>query len=615
MGAFKRFSQRYQIKHVNHQIFILVIVTITVPLLILSVIIYLFSLQTVKKEYQHSSDLILTNLSFNIDQYLQSIEKGTLNSQMDSQLQEALEKWSNNKEENIEDKRILYGSTIERFVSSIEMTIKNVDSVRIYASDSVFYSMNFNRADYHADNFAEEDWYIRTLEGKGKIVLFGTHKPFHRIDAQQAVISIARVINKVGSKQPLGVILIDIRLDSLREILNLSENSNRKFIIVDDKGGVIYSSERDQVNAPLLENVDLSSMQSVLDQDTGSFYAPIAGTDSFVNFVTSPYSGWKVIQYIGEKEITKNSELLRMIILGLAFFTLGAALLFMFILYMRVTKPIILLGRQVKLVGMGKFDVNLHSERQDEFGVLYQGIRKMVEDLQDHIERSSITKAQQKVAQFGALKSQINPHFLANALESIQMKAVLSGQRDIGEMVGLLGRLFRTHIQTGKETVTLLEELAHTRLYIQVQQMRFGDKIRYVERLAESSELVPVMHFSLQPIVENAIVHGLEPRTGSGMLEIAATLAGNEMLIAVSDNGVGMDEAKLQQLRERLLSPSDTLDETHIGLKNVHDRIRFYFGDRYGIELDSRLGQGTTVYIRVPAAKDGQIAKLADPLP
>ncbi|MBA2938314.1 sensor histidine kinase [Paenibacillus sp. CGMCC 1.16610] len=591
---------KWRMKHVNQQIFVLMILIITIPLLIISVIIYLFSIQAVKNEYQSSSNLILTNLSFNIDQYLQSIEKGTLNAQMDGQLQAALEHWTVAGEDSGNDQMIVYGNIIEHFISSIEMTIKNVDSVQIYAGSRMFYSMNFNRSDYDVKDFTHEDWYIQTQQKAGGIVLFGTHLPFHRVNAKESVISIARVINKVGSKQPIGVMLIDIRLDSLREILKLSEDRKRNFIIIDDKGGVIYNSNRNQSISDLSATLKEQAIQSVLGNETGSFYANFSGVDSYINFVTSSYSGWKVIQYIYEKEMTKQADILIKIVLTLAFLSLGTALLFMFILSARVTKPIILLSRQVKLVGLGKFDVDLSSDRQDEFGVLYQGIRKMVEDLQSYIERSATAMVQQKIAQFGALKSQINPHFLANVLESIQMKAVINGQREISEMVGMIGRLFRIQIQTGKETVSLREELEHIRLYVKIQQLRFGDKIQYSEKLAEESAELPVIHFSLQPLVENAIVHGLERLSGPGLLEVSTVKSGNDMLIMIKDNGVGMDEEKLQQLQLRLAQPSSALDEAHIGIKNVHDRICFYFGEQYGLTLYSQTGQGTTVIIRLP---------------
>ncbi|MDQ8735166.1 sensor histidine kinase [Paenibacillus sp. LHD-38] len=601
MNKLGRLTYQYRMKHVNHQIFVLMVLTITIPLLVISAIIYIFSNQAVKNEYQSSSNLILNNLSFNIDQYLQSIEKGTLNAQMDSQLQMALEHWKNNQDTSGNDQSIQYGNTIEHFISAIEMTIKNVDSVQIYAGSRVFYSANFNRADYDFKDFTVEDWYVQTKQKKGGVILFGSHIPFHRTNSIEMVISIARVINKVGSKQPLGVMLIDIRLDSLREILKLSETSKRNFIIIDDKGGVIYNSDANHTETSAPIQLEGQTLRTFLEEDSGSFYADFAGTKSYINFVTSAYSEWKVIQYIGEKEMTKQAAFLGKIILTLAILSLGTAILFMYILTERVTKPIILLSRQVKMVGMGKFDVDLSSDRQDEFGVLYHGIRKMVEDLQNYIERSSMAKAQQKVAQFGALKSQINPHFLANVLESIQMKAVINGQRDIGEMVGIVGRLFRVHIQTGKETVTLREELEHIRLYVKIQQLRFGDKIQYVERLAANSEAMQVMHFSLQPLIENAIVHGLERRSGPGLLEVSSSRSGNDMLIMIRDNGVGIDENKLEQLRYRLSQPSDTLDEAHIGIKNVHDRILFYFGEQYGIAINSQLGEGTTVIIRLPA--------------
>ncbi|KAA0966193.1 HAMP domain-containing protein [Sporosarcina sp. ANT_H38] len=600
MNQLKSFLQLFRFKHVNHQIFVLMILTITIPLLILSVMIYIFSIQSAKNEYQNSSNLILNNLSFNFDQYLQSIEMGALTAQMDSKLQNALENWGVNDSERDNVQSLEYENAIEHFISTIEITIENVDSVQIYIGDRVFYS-TLKKSVYDVSNLTNEEWYKQTIAQKGKIVLFGTHQPFNRVNPNESVISIARVINKSGSRQPLGVLLIDIRLDSLRNILDLSENHNRNFVILDPIGTVIYASDLDQIDSAMAFKPAIQPLLTDSNEEFGNFYAPVDGVYSFFNFVTSPYSGWTVIQYIEEQEMTKHADMLRKVILGLAFFSIGMAMLFMVILYIRVTEPIIYLSRQVKMIGRGKFDVNLTSKRQDEFGGLYQGISKMVTDIQDYIERSSVLKAQQKLAHYRALKSQINPHFLANALESIQMKAVLNKQRDIAEMIGVLGQLFRINIQSGKETITLEEEMTHIRLYIQVQQMRFGDKIQYIENLAPTSESMRLLHFSLQPLVENGIVHGLERKYGAGVLEVSSTFSGKDMLILVKDNGVGIDEEQLRHLQDRLAQVSNTLTEEHIGLKNVHDQIRYYYGDQYGIEIDSLLGVGTTVTIRIPA--------------
>jgi two-component system sensor histidine kinase YesM len=607
MGFLKRLSARFRLKRVNHQIFLLSVFMITIPLLAMSGVAYGYMMQSMKKEYRDSASLILNHLSFNIDQYLQSIEKGTVSAQLNGQLQSSLQKWGSDSSAQDVDQTLQYRNVIENFVSMIEMTIKNVDSVRIYAGDRIFYSMNFNQGDVEEIDFKEEEWYQAALDGEGKATLIGAHLPFNRVNATEPVISIARVINKTGTRDPLGVILVDIRLDSLKEILSLSENRNRNFLIVDDRGVIVYSSEQERQQAQqeslVLPVTRTPALQSVMQADAGSFYADLSGKPSYVNFVTSHYSGWKVIQYIEEQEMTKDAKTFRKLMLAFAFCSLGAALLFLLILSARVTKPIIYLSSQVRAVGMGKFDVSLDSDRHDEFGVLYRGIRKMVEDLESHIERSSHTMAQHKLAQYGALKSQINPHFLANALESIQMKAILSGQRDIGEMIGLLGRLFRLHIRTGKEHISLKEELEHTRLYIKVQQMRFGDKIRYFEELEPGSENMAVLHFTLQPLIENAIVHGLERKKGPGVLRVAAFMEQQALVIAISDDGAGMDEDTLEGLRRRLKQTNDTLSDEHIGLRNVHDRIRYYYGEGYGLTLKSEPGIGTTITVRVPAAR------------
>jgi len=595
-----RYFQLSKVGHLNGQIFFIIIGTITVPLLIISVVLYITAVNVVKTEHESSSHLILTNLSSNIDQYLQNIEKGTITSLMDSNLQLALEQWPNTQLENSEDLRLKYENVIEKFVGSIEMSIKNVDSVQIYTGNRVFYSANFNRADYNIGNFTEEEWYRRTLDARGQIVLFGTHKPFHRVDALDSVISISRVINKSGTKKALSVILVDIRLDSLREILIKSEITNRKFLILDENNQLIYGTDPTMVDNNLLTITEKLEQVDYTNSEAGYFYASIQNVKSYVNYVDSSYSGWKVVQYISEYEMIKYAKNIQIIIFALALLSLATALLFLFILYKRVTQPIIRLSRQVKLVGTGNFNLKLDSNRNDEFGVLYSGISKMVADLNLYIERLSDAKVQQKMTQYGALKSQINPHFLANTLETIQMKVIINGDRETAEMIGIVGHLFRSFIPTGKETLTLHEELQQIRLYIKVQQLRFGDKIEYEENLVTGSEQAVILHFILQPLVENAIVHGLERKVGKGKVEISSAITSKHLLIHIKDNGVGMTAKQITELQSKLETPVDMVAEEHIGVKNVHDRIRYYYGDPYGITIESQEDEGTTITLYFP---------------
>lgn len=581
----------------NRQIFLIMIITVTLPLLIISAVLYFNSVKALKTEYESSSHLILTNLSFNIDQYLQSIEKGTVAAITNEALQLALESWPAISQDNEEEQKIKYEKEIEDFVGTLEVSIKNIDSVQLYVGDRIFYSANFNRSDYSFESFIDKDWYKQTVDAKGKIVLFGTHKPFQRSNASDSVISISRVINKAGTKQALSVILIDIRLDSLQEILSKSETTNRNFIILDKDNHHVYTS-----NASLDEQSMLTITEALeqQQQSSGHFYATINNVKSYVNYVDSSYSGWKVIQYIQENEMTKYAKEIQLTIFALALMSFATALLFFFILHRRVTKPIISLSHQVKQVGLGNFKINLNSNRNDEFGVLHKGINRMVSDLKQHIERLSDAKVQQKMTQYGALKSQINPHFLANTLETIQMKVIMSGDRETSEMIGQLGQLFRSVIPSGKETLTLAEEINQLRLYIQIQQFRFANKISYEEQLLPGSEHAQILHFILQPIVENAFVHGLERKLEPGFIRISTKIFERNLFIYVEDNGIGMSNEKVNMLREKLDQPEQLTEEQHIGLKNVHDRLRFYYGEQYGLSINSTEHEGTTIAICLP---------------
>lgn len=587
-------------KRINQQIFLLTIVTITIPLCIISLIVYFSSIQSVKNEYEESSNLILNNLSFNIDQYLLGIDTGTLAIYMENDFQETLEKWAMYDHEKDPYLSLQYEKTLEKFVGSVNLSIDNVESVQILSDNRIYASNLFSHSIRYVDNLKRSDKYNEVLNKKGHTVLFGTHTSDYGSNLNEKVITVARTINKKGSKESLGVLFIDIRLDALRDILSLLENSDRKFLILDSSGGVIYASDETVVDNDMTLTNNHQAMLDTLQASSGSFYSEVNNIDAYINYVTSPYSEWKVVQYIDRKAMTIQAERLRTIIMFLVLSSIISAALFMYVLYRRITKPIIDLSEQLEKVGKGQLRLKLKRHRQDEFGILYQEINQMAEDLQQFIERSSMLKAQQKLAQYSALKSQIHPHFLANALETIQMQAILNDQDDISEMIGTLGELFRLSIQSGKEVATIEEELNHTRLYIKVQQMRFGDRINYTERLHPVSLSIPVLHFSIQPIIENAFVHGLEPKEEGGEIELITEFADDDLLIIIKDNGMGISEFDLIDIRGKLQQNSNTLTDDHIGIKNVHDQIRYYFGEEYGITIDSSLHKGTTVTLRIP---------------
>ena len=241
----------------------------------------------------------------------------------------------------------------------------------------------------------------------------------------------------------------------------------------------------------------------------------------------------------------------------------------------------------------------------DEIASLYNYLGTMIGEIQRllaeiyqeklHADRLTI---QQKDAEFKMLASQINPHFLYNTLETIRMKARKSGQKDIEEIVKMLARIMRSYIQISETDTTLKKEIELVECYLKIQQYRFGERIRYhidVEPALTEYKILPLV---IQPIVENSIIHGLESKEGEGNIGIRACTGDESVVISVEDDGLGIPAEKLEAMRQRL----NRYDEKgrHIGVANVHQRVRLKYGEAYGVRIESREGLFTKVEIFLP---------------
>jgi len=248
----------------------------------------------------------------------------------------------------------------------------------------------------------------------------------------------------------------------------------------------------------------------------------------------------------------------------------------------------------------GVFDVRVHFNR--ETSLLMQKLKEMI-DTKDMIEGA------RKHAEYLALQNQINPHFLYNTLEGIRSEALIEGVESIAAMTEALETFFRYTISNVDKLTTLAEEIANVDNYCTIQRFRFGEKIALkVENLVEGDVDImkaKVPKLTLQPIVENAVFHGLEPKLGSGVVTITLQATPERLLITVSDNGVGMDDELVRQLNHKLRGASlgyvrEDKKQGGIALLNVNNRIKLLFGDEYGVYLYSKLGVGTDVELTLP---------------
>ena len=301
------------------------------------------------------------------------------------------------------------------------------------------------------------------------------------------------------------------------------------------------------------------------------------------------------------------------ILVGITVATLVLILFLMHLILRSIVRPLSRLSHHIDLATVSPLSEELPPLKLDgceeivrvsqSFNAMQEKQVRLNHQLQEATVKLYETRLGLKQAELDYLRSQINPHFLYNTLETIQALAAERHVPEIADAAGALGKLLRHNIK-GAPMIPLADELEITRAYLTIQKMRFPDRLNVLESVRDNVRQLPVMKLLLQPLVENAICHGIEPKTGSGTIYIGARLDEGDLLIHVYDDGVGIPQDKLTQLQQALLQPATGHAVTHVGLLNVHNRIRLNYGEPYGLTLASTLGEGTQVTLRLPVIKE-----------
>jgi two-component system sensor histidine kinase YesM len=259
----------------------------------------------------------------------------------------------------------------------------------------------------------------------------------------------------------------------------------------------------------------------------------------------------------------------------------------------------------MKQVEGGNFDVEkgIDPGRGDEFGLLAAGFLEMTGRLKEYIRTSLLAKIRQREAELAALRSAIRPHFLYNSLEIIRMNAVANDDESTASLALMLADQMRYSLGAVRGKVTLGRELDMIRNYFAVIGLRYGGAVTWEIQVSPPDlERAQVLSLMIQPVVENAVVHGIKPK-GRGHVEIRAAAQGADLAVIITDDGVGMDEARLAEIAaciERDDFAGDGYGKKFLGLKNVHDRLRYVFGEGYGLAVTGAAGAGTRVTLRLP---------------
>lgn len=449
-----------------------------------------------------------------------------------------------------------------------------------------------------------EKWYQEAVKDKGLFKILGhpagRNLASHVNYKDNEVISVVRAIMDPDTQELQGVILIDLKLRIIAETAqDVHLGKSGYLMVMDDKGESIYAPKQ-----PLIGELPPGWFGG---GNVGTFSQVVNGQKLQFIYQRSPFTGWTTVGVFSNQESVMEVREINFYVISFVFLVCLLGIAASLYLSHTISRPIVQLTSLMQQAEAGDLEIRYLGQRSDEVGLLGRSFNTMLSQIGKLLHLTEVQARQKREAEFRSLQAHIKPHFLYNTLDTIHWMARNNGARDVAEVVESLSRLFRIGLSKGNDIIHLADELEHIRSYLTIQKTRYKDKLNYAIHVSPDIQDVMVLKLLLQPLVENAIYHGIKERRGPGHITIEARESEGCLLLRVTDDGKGMDPERLARLRASIrqaleagADPLETTGRTGYGLMNVQARIRLTFGDSYGLSVDSQEGVGTTVSVTHP---------------
>jgi two-component system, sensor histidine kinase YesM len=487
-----------------------------------------------------------------------------------------------------------YYIELDELLLSIQNIRPETEGIMIVSNNGFIYNYGYS----HDLQFTNEDFkslpWVKEIEQNNIFtpqITYLHDQPYSNVGKKQKVYSYVKKVwdRKIKS---YGFLIIDFKEDLLKAILRNDEGTSFK-----NSGTFIH----DNLGFVLEPEINIE-YKEVAASTSGSTVKSRSGEEFIVFTKYFPQTGWFVSEYFEKNafygKVNEIKKIAMIITITTAFICLLASL---FISH-RISTPIKNLGRVMKKVESGNLDERFVVHSKDEIGDLGKGFNTMIGEIKKLIQAVKHEEKLKKEAEITALQLQINPHFIYNTLETINSLARKKRETEISRLIVLLGKLLRSSISSFEEKIPIKQEINYIVNYLEIQKVRMREPLNYTISIDPMLEEYLSVKWILQPIVENAIIHGIDPLKSSGIIEIIGENRGSNIMFTIKDNGVGLDSLKLQQIRHQLKFRSKDLAKykNKIGLYNVQTRIHSHYGSSFGITIDSEVNMGTTVTISIP---------------
>lgn len=580
-------TQKLQTKIMNY--FLLLI---TFIIIILDSFFIVVMYDTVEKDADIYAYEIVKQLGRNVQSYISHMQEITwLITSQDSSIKAKLT-------ESVAHPVVIKSDVLEQFRSR-GSTTNDIVSIFIFGENGITLADDdtYEVKDYV--DFKQMDWYQRAIKAKGMPVISSSHIQNYIKGDGKWVFSVSSAIIDKDTDEILGVILVDMSYKTLMDMCNNISLGNKGYVYIVNTDQEIIYHPKQQLIYSAIQTEDLSR---VIKQEEGSFVEK-AGDKRFVTVHTLDDVGWMVVgvSYADDLLVSNNQ-----IFIALMVTTVVCLVLSLFTstrISKQTSKPIQELQNIMLKVEEGCLDVSIDIDTNtEEIQNLSHSFKAMLTEIKELIKKIEENQRRLRKSELRVLQSQINPHFLYNSLDTIIWLAERQENKKVVLMTSYLAKYFRLSLSKGREIVDIYTEIEHVKHYLYIQ------KIRYESKLSFSIDIDPQIYdymtikIILQPLVENALYHGIKGLESGGHIKITGNKVDELIIFVVEDNGVGMTNEQMDRILIGNMPKSVT--GSGLAIKNVHQRLQIYFGKQYGLRYESELGQWTKVYITIPTIEE-----------
>jgi len=554
--------------------------TLFIPVMIMSFFMPFYYQYLIEKETQRLTENTLSALRSNIEMYLDDLERITILPYFDENLMKALQiKAENYENHDLSTKIFVERTLIESIPMYFQSLRPDIVGTLILPADGSVYSFtvlgSYAVQDYP---FQKQDWYQKTINANGKATFISTHPQEYLVNPPaNQVFSVSRLIKDPNSLKPLGVIMADADTASLEKVINeVQFDVDSIQAIFNEDGELFYSSS--------------SLSKEMLHQIKNNDQIVKGENDTFV--VVSKEierANWKIVALLSKTQLSSKIKWIYFIGILFAFCGILLTVFLFFVLSRWITKPFKKMTRKMNEVQQGNLQVRLNVKGNDEIAQLGHTFNDMIEKINELIEREYKAVLNQKKAEYQALQSQIQPHFLFNTLNGFIALNRIGDRKKLEQAILSLSYLLR-YILNQESWTTIKDAFLFLERYCELQKLRFDDRLKVHLYYDETLSYYRIPKLLLQPLVENAIIHGIEPSEKPCTLRIIVELKDIEdkshLVINITDDGVGFNKESIN-------------NQQSIGLSNVKERLKMAYPKSI-FSIESKEGVGTKVVIQIP---------------